>query len=217
MWETTFPRNSHAGLGKPIHEDNIPRSMHETSLSTCPIRRGYCMLPKRRFWKIEQSVACAFLNDFSMTRRPYRALTPVESTSKMHTQRFVRVSKIFVWGAYISRKCWFPHGCSQTGKDDIYIRCNSSQTSTTRLSKDSHAPAFRLSCVARVAGYLRVFLHSERYNDRLRRVRSTSTMSSRPRRARPSCARSLSVATTLDTSTDRASGSPPTSSDRYIA
>ena len=40
------------------------------------------MLPKRRFWKIEQSVACAFLNEFSMTRRPSRVLAPVESTSK---------------------------------------------------------------------------------------------------------------------------------------
>ena len=41
MWETTFPRNSHAGLGKPINEENILPSMHETSLSPCPIRRGY--------------------------------------------------------------------------------------------------------------------------------------------------------------------------------
>lgn len=39
----------------------------------------------------------------------------------------------------------------------IAHRCSSSQTLTTRFSKDSHAPAFRLSCVARVAGYLRVF------------------------------------------------------------
>ncbi len=56
-------------------------------------------LPKRRFWKSEQSVACAFLNEFSMTSRPNRVLTPVKSTSKPHTQRFVRSSKIFVWGA----------------------------------------------------------------------------------------------------------------------
>ena len=41
MWETTFPRNSHAGLGKPINEDDILPSMHETSFSPCPIRRGY--------------------------------------------------------------------------------------------------------------------------------------------------------------------------------
>ena len=41
MWETTFPRNSHAGSGKPTNEDNIPPSMPETSLSPCPIRRGY--------------------------------------------------------------------------------------------------------------------------------------------------------------------------------
>ena len=40
-WETTFPRNIHAVLGKPIDEENILPSMHETSLSPCPIRRGY--------------------------------------------------------------------------------------------------------------------------------------------------------------------------------
>ena len=60
---------------------------------------GKFMLPKRRFWKIEHSVACAFLNEFSMTSRPNRVLTPVKSTSKPHTQRCVRSSKIFVWGA----------------------------------------------------------------------------------------------------------------------
>jgi len=56
-------------------------------------------LPKRRFWKPEQSVACAFLNEFSMIRRPSLVLTPLKSTSKTHTQRSVRASKIFVWGA----------------------------------------------------------------------------------------------------------------------
>ena len=39
-WEATFPRNRHAGLGKPINENNILPSMHEASLSPCPIRRG---------------------------------------------------------------------------------------------------------------------------------------------------------------------------------
>ena len=28
MWETTFPRLTHAGLDKPINEDNMRSSMH---------------------------------------------------------------------------------------------------------------------------------------------------------------------------------------------
>jgi hypothetical protein len=57
------------------------------------------MLPKRRFWTAEQSVAYAFLNEFSISCSPKRVLTPLKSTSKTHTQRFVPPSKIFVWGA----------------------------------------------------------------------------------------------------------------------
>jgi len=33
MMETTFPRLTHAGLGKPINEDNMRLSMHDASLS----------------------------------------------------------------------------------------------------------------------------------------------------------------------------------------
>ena len=29
MWDATFPRLTHAGLGKPINEDNILMSMHD--------------------------------------------------------------------------------------------------------------------------------------------------------------------------------------------
>ncbi len=31
MWETTFPRNSHAGLGRPVYEPNILASMLASS------------------------------------------------------------------------------------------------------------------------------------------------------------------------------------------
>ena len=31
MWETTFPRNSHAGLGRPVYEPNILVSMVKSS------------------------------------------------------------------------------------------------------------------------------------------------------------------------------------------
>jgi len=41
MWETTFPRNSHAGLGRPFYEQNILLSMGESPKSPYPIRRGY--------------------------------------------------------------------------------------------------------------------------------------------------------------------------------
>ncbi len=53
----------------------------------------------RRFWTPKQSVARAF--------RLNRVLTLVES-SKTHTQRSVRYSKIVVWGASISQTC-SPH------------------------------------------------------------------------------------------------------------
>ena len=39
--KTACPRNNHAGLGKPINEDNKLPRMNETSLSHCPIRPGY--------------------------------------------------------------------------------------------------------------------------------------------------------------------------------
>ncbi len=41
MWETTFPRNSHAGLGRPFYEPNMLVSMLASSSSPYPIRRGY--------------------------------------------------------------------------------------------------------------------------------------------------------------------------------
>ncbi len=57
-----------------------------------------CMLPKRRFWKLEQSVACAFLNDF-YDSSPKSSTRARVSTTKPHTQRFVQDSKMFFWGA----------------------------------------------------------------------------------------------------------------------
>ena len=61
MWETTFPRNSHAGLGKPTNENNILPSMHETSLSPCPIRRGYfseMLFPTWSMKVLQKIMAC---------------------------------------------------------------------------------------------------------------------------------------------------------------
>ncbi len=44
------------------------------------------MLPKRRFWKIEQKIGRAFSMQFSLPRSPNRVLTPLKSTSKMHAR-----------------------------------------------------------------------------------------------------------------------------------
>jgi hypothetical protein len=40
------------------------------------------MLPKRRFWTVEQSAAYAFLNEFSVSASPKRILTPLKSIQK---------------------------------------------------------------------------------------------------------------------------------------
>ena len=58
------------------------------------------MVPKRRFWKAEQRVACAFLKCFSNERSPNRVLTYVKSALKIRSRMSARPSKIFVWGPY---------------------------------------------------------------------------------------------------------------------
>ncbi len=40
MWETTFARLTHAGLGRPINEDNILPSMHDASLKSLCTQSG---------------------------------------------------------------------------------------------------------------------------------------------------------------------------------
>jgi hypothetical protein len=55
------------------------------------------MLPKRRFWKAEQTFQYAFSKHFSTFCRPNPVLTSLKSASKMRTEMFVRPSKIFVW------------------------------------------------------------------------------------------------------------------------
>ena len=43
------------------------------------------LLPKRRFWKVEQGVAYVFLNEFSRSGSQKLVLTPLKRTSKTHT------------------------------------------------------------------------------------------------------------------------------------
>ena len=61
------------------------RQIHRMRLSFVIMFANF-MLPKRRFWRPEQSVACAFLNEFSMMSSPNRVLTSLKSTSKTHTK-----------------------------------------------------------------------------------------------------------------------------------
>ncbi len=48
------------------------------------------MVPKRRFWKADQTFGHAFSNYFSNERSPYRVLTYVKSALKMRAQMFDR-------------------------------------------------------------------------------------------------------------------------------
>jgi hypothetical protein len=55
------------------------------------------MLPKRRFWKAEQTFQNAVSKHFSTFCGPNHVLSPLKSASKMRSEMFVRPSKIFVW------------------------------------------------------------------------------------------------------------------------
>jgi len=74
MWETTFPRLTHAGLGKPINEDSMLLSMHDSALCPCPsmihpITRQL-HFDKRRM----QSPSCYFRTPPRATQPPYARL-----------------------------------------------------------------------------------------------------------------------------------------------
>ena len=51
------------------------------------------MLPKRRFWKAEQTFQRSFSTHFSTFRRPNSVLTPLKSVSKMTSEMFVLLPK----------------------------------------------------------------------------------------------------------------------------
>ena len=55
------------------------------------------MLPKRRFWKAEQTYQSAFSKHLSTFRSPNTVLTPLKKASKTHSEMLPRPSKIFVW------------------------------------------------------------------------------------------------------------------------
>ena len=75
MWETTSPRNTHAGLGKTTNEDNILPSMHETSLSHCPIRRGYFSEMLFPTWHTHMRLASSPDRTNIIAPSPYRTHT----------------------------------------------------------------------------------------------------------------------------------------------
>ena len=75
----------------PFHD--FPKNVYHDSWLK---KLGKLWSPNEEFTRVEQSVAYAFLNEFSISGRPKRVLTPLKSTSKTHTQRFVPPSKIMV-------------------------------------------------------------------------------------------------------------------------
>ncbi len=77
---TIFPMISTTNRGSPFWENREKAGLSKMGMS--------CR------WL----VAYAFLNELSISGSPKRVLTPLKSTSKTHTQRFVQTSKIFVWG-----------------------------------------------------------------------------------------------------------------------
>ena len=70
---------------------------------------GQFMLPKRRFWTVEQTVWRVFSKHFSTSASPNPVLTPLKSASKRHDRSFVPSSKILVWGAYNCYKADIAH------------------------------------------------------------------------------------------------------------
>jgi hypothetical protein len=103
MWETTFPRNSHAGLGRPFYERNILTSMKHVrkvpTQSGVAISRKCCfphgpslqwvlqmhrhaipsfMTPKRRLGKAERTVRNVSSTHFSRAWVLKRGLRTVE-------------------------------------------------------------------------------------------------------------------------------------------
>ena len=64
-----------------------------------PCGKQHLCSPNDEFSRVEQSVAYAFLSEFSNSRSQKRVLTPSKSASKTHTQRLFQQYKIFVWGS----------------------------------------------------------------------------------------------------------------------
>ncbi len=71
-----------------LKRQHITTGSHARSLTR--LVRSNFMLPKRRFWTAEQSVACAFLKYFSRVRVLVLGYHWLKTRSKTHTQRSVR-------------------------------------------------------------------------------------------------------------------------------
>jgi len=111
MWETTFPRNSHAGLGRPFYERNILTSMKP--VRKVPTQSGVaisrkCCFPHGSYQAVLKGVVPGRVK--GRRTRPLlkgvvpgrvkgrnRVLTPSQSTTKTHARYAVPFSKIFVW------------------------------------------------------------------------------------------------------------------------
>jgi len=89
MWETTFPRNSHAGLGRPFYEQNILTSMKHVrkvpTQSGVAISRKCCFPHGHRPTEPHQSMCDITSCDFFWPRntKPNIAHRPTERHRSM--------------------------------------------------------------------------------------------------------------------------------------
>jgi hypothetical protein len=80
MWETTFPRNSHAGLGKPLYEPDILVSMkHFRKVPTqsgvaisrkCCFPHGFLPLVKMGMKTLDKNIDKKTSNDLGRKTHP---------------------------------------------------------------------------------------------------------------------------------------------------
>jgi len=88
MWETTFARLTHAGLGKDLTKRHACSAVCYLRQWACPIRRGYVYAPQTKMLEGRKNVSEWWNPDsgfrrkhFSVVRRPNRVLTPMKSAS----------------------------------------------------------------------------------------------------------------------------------------
>ncbi len=123
MWETASARLTHAGLGKAIRGSPIVLRLQQRQLfvyetffkgNEGAIELSYLLLcsplsPKTKIlagWtSLSEWVFEALFNDSSPK---YSTLSLLESTSKTHSEKLVRPSKIFVWEGQLSPYVFLP-------------------------------------------------------------------------------------------------------------
>ncbi len=91
VWETTFPRLNHAGLGRYL-------TMRHPYCAVCYLRYIKCTPPKRRFWKEKQRRNADFEGStFQWFVAQMEYSRPWKVRPSKSAFLFVHPSKIFVW------------------------------------------------------------------------------------------------------------------------